>query len=64
MSRFDVVLPSSGFRSLGEGIADVLLGRRVVPDAEACRAYASAHFDRPVVAAQVARVYREAISAF
>ncbi|WP_454825257.1 glycosyltransferase family 4 protein [Paraburkholderia xenovorans] len=60
----ELVLPSSGFRSIGEGIADVLLGRRVVPDAEACRAYAGAHFDRPVVAAQVARVYREAISAF
>jgi glycosyltransferase involved in cell wall biosynthesis len=60
----DLVLPSGGFHAIGEGIADVLLGRRVVPDAEACRAYARRHFDRPVVAAQVAQVYREAIDAF
>jgi glycosyltransferase involved in cell wall biosynthesis len=60
----DLVLPSGGFHAIGEGIADVLLGRRVVPDSEACRAYARRHFDRPVVAAQVAQVYREAIDAF
>jgi glycosyltransferase involved in cell wall biosynthesis len=60
----ELVLPSGGFHAIGEGIADVLLGRRVVPDAEACRAYARRHFDRPVVAAQVAQVYREAIDAF
>lgn len=60
----ELVLPSGGFKAIGEGIADVLLGQRRVPDARACRAYARERFDRPVVAAQVAQVYREAISAF
>jgi glycosyltransferase involved in cell wall biosynthesis len=60
----ELVLSSGGFKAIGEGIADVLLGRRVVPDSQACRTYARRHFDRPVVAAQVARIYREAIDAF
>jgi hypothetical protein len=60
----ELVLSSGGFKAIGDGIADVLLGRRVVPDSQACRTYARRHFDRPVVAAQVARIYREAIDAF
>ncbi|HYS65990.1 MAG TPA: glycosyltransferase family 4 protein [Paraburkholderia sp.] len=60
----ELVLPSGGFKAIGEGITDVLLGRRVVPGPQACHAYAREHFDRPVVAAQVARIYREAISVF
>jgi glycosyltransferase involved in cell wall biosynthesis len=60
----ELVLPSGGFKAIGDGIADVLLGWRVVPDSQACRAYARRHFDRPVVAAQVAQIYREAIDAF
>ncbi|SMG26097.1 glycosyltransferase family 4 protein [Paraburkholderia susongensis] len=60
----ELVLQSSGYRSIGEGIVDTLQGRRVLPDSAACRAYARGRFDRPVVAAQVADVYREAIGAF
>jgi glycosyltransferase involved in cell wall biosynthesis len=60
----DLVLPSGGFHSIGSGIIEALRGTRMLPDAAACRAYAHAHFDRPVVAAQVAGVYREAIDAF
>ncbi|MGC2968994.1 glycosyltransferase family 4 protein [Paraburkholderia aspalathi] len=60
----DLVLSSSGFQALGGGISEALLGTRVLPDAKACRDYARAHFDHPVVAAQVARIYREAIDAF
>ncbi|WP_144113635.1 glycosyltransferase family 4 protein [Paraburkholderia sp. BCC1886] len=60
----DLVLESGGYKAIGEGIVDVLLGRRTLPDAQACRAYARRHFDRPVIAAQVAHVYREAIGAF
>jgi len=60
----DLVLPSGGFRAIGEGMADALLGRRRLPDATACRNYARRNFDQPVVAAQVARIYREAIDAF
>ncbi|WP_205965266.1 glycosyltransferase family 4 protein [Paraburkholderia flava] len=60
----DLVLPSGGFHALGGGIADALLGRRLLPSSAECRAYAREHFDHPVVAAQVAEVYREAIAAF
>ncbi|MFL9987399.1 glycosyltransferase family 4 protein [Paraburkholderia sediminicola] len=60
----DLVLSSTGFQALGGGISEALLGTRALPDAQACRDYARAHFDHPVVAAQVARIYREAIDAF
>lgn len=58
----DLVLGSVGFHAIGSGIVDALLGRRVLPGSEACSAYARANFDRAVVAAQVADVYREAVS--
>jgi glycosyltransferase involved in cell wall biosynthesis len=57
-----LVLPSVGFHAIGDGIVDALLGGRALPDAETCRAYARAHFDQPVVAAQVAAVYRDAVA--
>ncbi|TDN70548.1 glycosyltransferase family 4 protein [Paraburkholderia sp. BL10I2N1] len=60
----DLVLSSGGFHAIGSGIIEALRGTRTLPDAAACRAYARAHFDRPVVAAQVAGVYHEAIEAF
>ncbi len=60
----DLVLPSGGFRAIGEGMADALLGRLKLPDEHACRTYARENFDRPVVAAQVAQIYREAIDVF
>ncbi|MCC8391230.1 glycosyltransferase family 4 protein [Paraburkholderia sp. MMS20-SJTR3] len=59
-----LVLPSGGYKAIGEGLIDALLGHSVLPDSDACRAYARRHFDRAVVAAQVADVYREAIRAF
>ncbi len=60
----DLVLSSTGYEALGRGIADALLGTRVLPGPQACRAYARKHFAQPVVAAQVARVYRAAIDAY
>jgi hypothetical protein len=60
----DLVLPSGGFHAIGSGIAEALRGVRTLPDAAACRAYALAQFDQPVVAEQVAQVYREAIDVF
>lgn len=57
----NLVLPSVGFHAIGTGIVDALLGRRVMPDEQACRDYARARFDHPVIAAQVADVYREAV---
>jgi glycosyltransferase involved in cell wall biosynthesis len=58
-----LVLEASGARALAAGLADTLLGRRVVPGEAACREYARSHFDLPVIAAKVATVYREAIEA-
>lgn len=57
----ELVLPSVGYQAIAAGISDALRGRRVLPDETACRAYARARFDNAVVAAQVARVYREAL---
>jgi glycosyltransferase involved in cell wall biosynthesis len=59
-----LVLPSGDYRTLGTGIADALLGVRVMPSADACRRYARKHFDHSVVAAQIAEVYRDAIETY
>jgi|GEM_PF-2900859 glycosyltransferase involved in cell wall biosynthesis len=57
----DLVLPSGDFRALGSGIADALLGVRMMPSGDQCRRYARKHFDQSVVASQIAGVYRDAI---
>lgn len=57
----DLVLPSGDYRALGSGIADALLGDRMMPSGDQCRRYARKHFDHSLVAAQVAEVYRDAI---
>jgi len=57
----NLVLESSGVSALGAGLADALLGRRILPGEDACREYARSNFDMPVIAAKVATVYREAI---
>jgi glycosyltransferase involved in cell wall biosynthesis len=54
-----LVLPSIGFHAIGGGIVDALLGRSPLPDEHACRSYARSRFDRSVMAANVAAVYRE-----
>jgi glycosyltransferase involved in cell wall biosynthesis len=59
-----LVVTSGGYRELGSGISDALLGVRVMPSADACRRYARKHFDHSVVAAQIADVYRDAIEAY
>lgn len=56
-----LVLGSIGFDAIASGIVDALLGRRPLPDAETCRDYAKSRFDRPVVARQIAEVYREVL---
>ena len=60
----DLVLNAPGAASLGEGIADALLGRRRLPTEAQCREYARARFDLSVVAAKTAAVYREAIDTY
>jgi glycosyltransferase involved in cell wall biosynthesis len=57
----DLVLPSGDSRALGRGIADALLGVRMMPSGDQCRRYARKHFDHSVVASQIAVVYRDAI---
>jgi glycosyltransferase involved in cell wall biosynthesis len=60
----DLVLPAGGFHAIGAGIVAALRDPGRLPDTDACRAYARANFDRPVVAGKVAQVYREAIESF
>jgi glycosyltransferase involved in cell wall biosynthesis len=57
----DLVLPSGDPRGLGRGIADALLGARMMPSGDQCRRYARKHFDHLVVASQIAEIYRDAI---
>jgi glycosyltransferase involved in cell wall biosynthesis len=57
----DLVLPSGEPRALGRGIADALLGVRMMPSGDQCRRYARKHFDHLVVASQIAEIYRDAI---
>jgi glycosyltransferase involved in cell wall biosynthesis len=59
-----LVLEAGGFQALGAGLIGALLGTRALPSEAQCRAYARAHFDLPVIAAQTAAVYREAIDSF
>jgi len=60
----ELVLEAGGFQALGAGLSGALLGRRKLPTEDECRAYARAHFDLPVIAAQTAAVYREAIDSY
>jgi len=60
----ELVLPGTGAQALADGIGAALRGQLRLPDADACRDYARTHFDLPVIATQVAHVYREAIERF
>jgi glycogen synthase len=57
----ELVLPGTEAGPLGEGLVAALRGGLSLPDEEACRAYACARYDWPVVAAQVSEVYAEAL---
>jgi len=59
----DLVLPSTGADAIAEGLGKALDGTIRLPDPDACRAYARANFDNPVIAKRVAAVYNEAIQA-
>ncbi|MEI6003580.1 glycosyltransferase family 1 protein, partial [Paraburkholderia bengalensis] len=54
-------LPSTGAGAIAEGLARALDGSMKLPDADACRAYAAANFDSPVIADRVASIYHEAL---
>jgi glycosyltransferase involved in cell wall biosynthesis len=59
----DLVLPSTGADAIADGLGKALDGTIRLPDSDACRAYARANFDNPVIAKRVAAVYNEAIQA-
>ncbi len=54
-----LVCESAAPAAVADRLAAVLTGALEVPDADACRQYAAAHFAWPDVARQVADVYRE-----
>jgi glycosyltransferase involved in cell wall biosynthesis len=58
----DLVLPSTGADAIADGLSKALDGAIRLPDSDACRAYARANFDSPVIAARVASVYHEALA--
>lgn len=58
----DLVLEGRGAQALAAGLAEALTGRRRLPDSEACRDHARRHFDWPVIAARVGRVYDGALA--
>jgi glycosyltransferase involved in cell wall biosynthesis len=54
----DLVLGGKDPAALANGLINVLRGDLRLPDRAACARYAHAHFDWPIVAHQVAAVYR------
>jgi len=58
----DLVLAGHGARDLAAGLAEALMGARRLPDPRACQDHARRHFDWPVIAAKVGRVYEGALS--
>ncbi|WP_226833967.1 glycosyltransferase family 4 protein [Acidithiobacillus ferrooxidans] len=57
----DLVLPAIGPAALAEGISAALRGDMVLPDTDACRAFAREHYDWPSIAMRVRAVYEEAL---
>ncbi|BCF99409.1 glycosyl transferase [Paraburkholderia sp. PGU19] len=58
----DLVLPSTGADAIADGLGKALDGTIRLPDSDACRTYARANFDNPVIAKRVAAVYYEALA--
>jgi glycosyltransferase involved in cell wall biosynthesis len=57
----DLVLPSTGPSALAEGISAALRGELLLPDFEACQAFARKRYDWPNIAMQVRTVYEDAL---
>ena len=55
----DLILDAATPRAIADGIAGALLGRRALPDSDACSAYARARYDWAVVARRTAELYRQ-----
>jgi glycosyltransferase involved in cell wall biosynthesis len=52
-----LVLADASASAIAQGVGDALSGVLPLPTAEACRAFARAQNDWPVIVAQVRRVY-------
>ena len=57
----NLVLPSTGPGALAEGLSAALRGDMVLPDTDACRAFAREHYDWSSIAPQVRAAYEEAL---
>lgn len=57
----DLVLSSTGPGALAEGLSAVLRHDLVLPDTDACRAFARKRYDWPIIAMQVRKVYELAL---
>jgi glycosyltransferase involved in cell wall biosynthesis len=58
----DLVLPDTETSTLAAGIKAALRGELKLPGDTSCRAYASAHFAWPLIAARVAACYRDTLT--
>ncbi len=56
-----LVLEAATSEALADGLIGALTGRRPLPPAEACQQYVRTHYDWPVIARQVKRIYQEAL---
>jgi len=57
----DLVLRGSDPEALADGMSRALTGALRLPDAATCLAFARRHYDWPVIAARVRRVYEQAL---
>ena len=58
----ELVLPKIGAGALGEGLVAALTGSTTLPGEQACRAYARARYDWPVLATRVREAYAEVLT--
>jgi glycogen(starch) synthase len=56
-----LILGDSSTRAIADGLRETLAGRRALPTAQECSAYARAHFGWPTIAKQVKAVYTEVL---
>lgn len=58
----DLVFDDASTQALTEGLRQVLLGQRRLPDRPTCRRYAESHYAWPVIAEQIKSVYQSALA--
>ena len=58
----ECVLADTSTGAIVEALGSFIHGSQALPSSDACRAYAVANFDWPVIAARTRRVYEEALA--